>query len=169
MTWTAEFLLSPPESGSIEEVRIDASRFCSFVRFSSNDGEQWLGVFGKGEMTSKSSVAMFSDGMTAFVASGGIGYVVDVGTQQLTFRTQDDRYMFVWTSPIPDRECVLAASDTHLYIVSREAIEHATERVADDGTELIAVDVSTARLRTWLHGEWRTGELDLDSRQWKVT
>jgi hypothetical protein len=115
-----ELLRTIPISGSIREQQFMASAGANaWVKFTNDDGVEWVGVFGSGESSRFYTAIPFADdrGRSALIVAGGQGYVVDTASAQLLRRTP-------WQYSkaaigVPERECVLVADDTTMWAVSR--------------------------------------------------
>ncbi len=86
----AELLGVAPPSGEFPEYHF-GEHFDSWlwVKFMSNEGEEWVGCFAKGNDGVKSHVAYNSAGSRVFVAAGGNGYLLDTLERKLILQTEE--------------------------------------------------------------------------------
>jgi len=127
----ATLLRSRPISGKYHERWYDARGNCASVLFEDNEYQEWVGVFGKGGLVGFSVSIPFSTGSAAVVVAGGQGYVVDVNSGELKYRTTCD--CLVGASAIPNRDLVIACDHTNLYALTSTEQIWQSERVALDG------------------------------------
>jgi hypothetical protein len=130
----ATLLRRRPISGKYYERWYDARGNCASVLFEDNEYQDWLGVFGKGDLVRFSTSILFSIGSAAFVVAGGQGYVVDVNSGELRYRTICDR--LVGAIATPNRDLVIACDYTSLYALTSTEQIWRSERVAFDGIRL---------------------------------
>src|SRR5688572_30743605 len=74
-------LLDKPQPDKYPEVHFDVSGIATWVHFEDDEYEDWLGVFGRGDLVSRSFAMVFYTGGCALVSALGKGYVVDVNTR----------------------------------------------------------------------------------------
>ena len=119
----AEILRTPPMSGTFTERRFDVSAHANtWVRFEDDEGNEWVGVFGRSEHTAFDAVVPFAidGGRTVLVVAGGQGYVVDAQAGSLVRRTR--WFVAEAAVAVPDHDFVLVADATEIW---------ATDRVSD--------------------------------------
>ena len=131
-------LTSPPLSGNMPEQAFDAVGACTWVEFDL-DESRWAAAFGDGKvLTKRRMVVPFGVGSAAFVIAGGKGYVVDVKSHKLLYRTKVD----YWATaiPVPGRDFIVAAEFTTIEVLGSERPLWTSDRIAVDG---IILDSST--------------------------
>jgi hypothetical protein len=174
---TFELLHAPPMSGTVLERHFEVSaRKNEWVRFTDDDGAEWVGVFGSGEISGYSAVVPFADdnGRTVLVVAGGQGYVVDATSGSLLRRTPWDYAQQAMS--VPGRDFVLVADTTELWAAGRQEDRLAwrrepgwydanqtapTHRVALDGIRFDAVTSNALTGRVWELDGWYAFRLGL--------
>lgn len=107
-----QILNHQPISGTIEERWFDAVGDCLWVRFEDDEGVAWVGVFGKVGFTQVRAAVGFNEGRSAFVIAGGQGYVVDLETRSLRYKTDYDAH--VSAIAVPGRDLIITCDYTCL-------------------------------------------------------
>jgi hypothetical protein len=156
-------LLDSPMPDKYPEVHFDVAGLGLWVHFEDDEYEDWTGVFGPGDIAGDDFAIAFSNGSCALISSKGKGYVVDVNTRQLTYRT-DCRMLFDAIA-IPDRELIIACDYTSLYAYSCSSEVWHSLRIASDEIEFINATPDALSGRAFIWGDWQTFRLDLDSWQ----
>jgi hypothetical protein len=115
-----ELLRSPPISGMYTERHFDVSaRSNTWVRFEGDEGEAWVGVFGRSELAAFDAVVPIADdgGRTVLVIAGSQGYIVDVAAGTLVRQTP---WAYAYAAiAVPGRDFVLVADVTCIWASSR--------------------------------------------------
>lgn len=127
----AHILSNPPLSGSIPERQYDAIGACTWVEFTPEDDLPWAGVFGHHGVAAHSGVFEFATDPIAFVIAHGVGWVVNVDTGVLAYKTSQD--CLVTAAPFPDQPFVVAADWTNVYAYGVDHHIWSSERIARDG------------------------------------
>jgi hypothetical protein len=97
-----------------------------------DDGATWAGVFGDGKIMKRHCTAVpFADGRTAFVIANGRGYVLDVPSHDLLYRTKIDYWATALS--VPWRDFVIAAEFTGITAIGRDRARAASYS-SSDGT-----------------------------------
>jgi len=151
-----EILANIPESGSIDEVRFDASGDCTWVKFLDSDYTDWVGVFGHGWGGGQD--AQQNTNGVAFVLSNGQGYVIDVNSRTLLSKTECDYLKKVIFCG--DTDIFLAATDTDLRVYNDKGLVFSTERIASDGINLNSCDNGVVAGEVWGFDKWYSFTLD---------
>jgi hypothetical protein len=116
----AEILRTPPMSGTFVEHRFDVSAHTNtWVRFEDDEGNEWVGVFGRSGYSAFDAVVPFAidGGRTVLVVAGGQGYVVDARTGSLVRRTR--WFGAEGVVAVPDQDFVLVADATEIWVADR--------------------------------------------------
>jgi hypothetical protein len=159
-------LLDAPQPDKYPEVHFDVSGVSTWVHFVDDAYEDWIGVFGRGDIVRNKSFAVsFNESGCALVSAWGRGYVVDVNARTLKYRTDSD--MLVDAIKIPNRELVIACDFTDLYAFTCEAQIWCRKRIASDGIGFIEASPDALTGRAYFRGKWVDFSLDLAS--WVVT
>ena len=124
-----EHLSKPTLSGEFEELKFDAVGDCEWFKFSPDEREDWVGVFGCGDTGETLSVLSF-DNTFALVFSRGKGYALDIASRSLLFKVEDILFQ-QGGSQIPNTSRVLIFDIDSLYIYDRDGQvwEHIFENV----------------------------------------
>lgn len=162
MSWTYEILPGLPGTGPYPEqfsTQGGTHREGLVVRFTSCEGESWVGNFQPYFDSYLSGVFMHPDGATFVVVAGGQGYSVDPSTRRLVevlgpglcAEAHDDRRLAL-------------ATDVEIIVLERDK-QWVSERIAWDGTGKLAIDGDklVGLGRDALSDAWRPIELDLQS------
>jgi len=144
-------LSSPVISGSMPEVRFNAVGNCTWVRFD-DEVDSWAGVFGRADL-SVSQAAFFNNQRHAFVVAGGRGYLVDVQSRQLLYRTEEDTHTGVLGLG-SENLCVVAVHFIYLHVYSSNGCVWRSDRVALDGIILDSWDGSSVHGKAWQMDGW---------------
>ena len=133
MTWTAEFLPSPPVAGTIPEAHFDSDiqekEFWIWARFTSPEGtNSWAGCF-RGGFFSFNGLIMVADSADALVVAGGQGYWVS-----LLDRTVRYQHRFIAAAAsVPGHRTVVVADYVCVALLSANGVVWETRRVSLDG------------------------------------
>jgi hypothetical protein len=130
-------LSKPVLSGSNEEVYFEASGDCTWVLFEDEETD-WAGVFGRG-LRNENSVASFNSGKYAFVVAGGQGYVIDVASRKLLYRTESDDLTGVLGAPSADL-CIATLCPNRIHAYSSNGLVWASSRLGRGGLMLDSWD-----------------------------
>lgn len=80
----AQVLTTPPLAGEFPEVHFSEHfQFQTWVKFTTNEGDEWVGCFPMQYAQSKCSVVVDVYNIRAFVTAGGCGYLIDINTRGL--------------------------------------------------------------------------------------
>jgi hypothetical protein len=159
-------LLDQPQPNKFPEVHFDVSGLGTWVHFEDDEYEDWLGVFGRGDIVrERNFVVSFYTGGCALVSAWGRGYVVNVNTRTMVYRTSCD--MLVGAVAIPGRDLVIACDWTNLYAYSCTAEVWGSKRIASDGIEFVDASSDTLTGRAYIWSEWQPFTLRFDS--WQMT
>lgn len=116
-----ELLTAVPISGTIQERHYEPSaRTNTWVRFTLEDGTEWVGVFGNAGLAHFSTAVPFVDdqGPVVLVIAQGQGYLVDPSSGAL-FRKTPWSYAYSAIA-VPERPFVLVANSTEIWTTSRD-------------------------------------------------
>jgi len=109
-------LSNPSLSGKYEELHFDAQGDCEWFKFSPNEAEEWVGVFGWGERGESFAVVSADNSFTIVVAVGK-AYVIDNSYRKLLYKFDD---IFLQGGiQIPGKPQVLVFDPSSLYIFNR--------------------------------------------------
>jgi hypothetical protein len=157
----AEILSTIPLSGSFDELRFDAKGDSTWVKFLSDDGTEWCGVFGTG-ISGHSGVDVSAEHSLAFVVSAGYGYLVDVDRRVVSYKTKSDQ--IVSARFIPRTQRVVACNYTNIFIIEDGRTIWDSGRVSWDGIEFqeVSQDRVSGRVND-LSDDWPRFSLELES------
>lgn len=153
-----------PVSGSAQERRFDAVGSCTWVRFVTDDGDEWAGVFGRGSMVDHVGAVLCGDGRTALIIAGGQGYVVDAHAGTLHHKTACDT--LCEAVAVPGRPWAIACDYTGLYAVSPQGELWRSPRLALDGIRLGQATGAAVAGEAWCHDGWRRFSVQFDG--WRI-
>jgi hypothetical protein len=153
-------LSHPPISGSITERHYNPFGSCTWVQFSSPEGEEWAGVFGNGSFGNHSCATVFNDAQSVMIGAGGNSYIVDLQSGALLL--QLDIYT-IGAIAIPARDMVIACDDCYLYALDSARCIWESDRVALDGIRLIEATEKWLNGEVWKIDGWYKFTLHLDS------
>ena len=133
MNWAAEFLPSPPVSGTIPEAHFDSDgqekEFWIWARFASPESEEsWAGCF-RGGSFSFSGLVMVPDSADALVVAGGQGYWVSLLDRGLRYQHR----FIAAAAPVPGQRTVVVADHVCVALLSVNGLVWETRRVSLDG------------------------------------
>jgi len=87
---SAKILTIIPTSGSAPEIYFgEHFRHPIWIEFVNNDSENWFGCFSCDYPSVLNKVLVDKDNKSAFIVSGGIGYLVDINNRILKHKTDD--------------------------------------------------------------------------------
>lgn len=87
---SAEILTITPTSGYAPEIHFgEHFRHSLWIEFVNNDSEKWLGCFSSDYRSDLNKVLVDKENKSAFVVSGGIGYLVDIDNRIIKHKTED--------------------------------------------------------------------------------
>jgi len=155
----AKLLSQIPLSGSIDELRFNATGNCTWVEFTDNSYNSWCGIFGHGVETGHSSVAINSVDQS-FVISQGQGYLIDINSRKLLHLTKNDWLISVIS--VPNCDVFVACTDTKIYAYSSKGLLWVSERVSFDGIKLNSSDDHKVKGKVWNLEKWVGFSLKLD-------
>jgi hypothetical protein len=134
--------------------------------FEDDEYEDWLGVFGRGDVVRERNVAVsFYTGGCALVSAWGRGYVVNVNTRQLVYRPESD--MLVAAVAIPGRDFVIACDYNHIHAFGCNTQIWRSKRIAGTYVEFLEVTPDAVSGRVTFRGFWKPFTLHLN--QWLMT
>ena len=84
-----QLLNVPPLSGEFPEVLFRARGTCTWVKFSPEESDPWVGVFGWGDFRSE-AVAVLQLRPFAFVIAGGVPYIINYEDRVLIWHGHDE-------------------------------------------------------------------------------
>jgi len=157
-----EILSTIPRSGSVDEVRFDASGDCLWVKFQDSDFSDWVGVFGPGWGGGDDAQQNVSG--IAFVVSNGQGYVVDVYSRALLSKTACDYLKRVVSC---SNNMFVAATNTDIRVYDSKKLVFCTERVASDGIEFDTYGDSTVKGKVWGFDSWYSFTLNIVTQKYE--
>ena len=160
----ANLLSRPTPSGDYEEVKFEASGNCNWVLFQPGDSEDWVGVFGRGEL-GRDAVAISQTGRTICVLAGGSAYLVDASERRLLHKSAHEQLQSVVS--VPGQELFIAADFIRLYAYDRSGVKWPSARVSLDGINLGAADASGIGGEVWTIERWVPFRLEFD--QWRYS
>jgi hypothetical protein len=160
MSMKTELLSLRPASGKHEEHWFDAVDDCVSVLFEDDQHERWLGVFGSSGVAPSDLALAFEVGVAALVLASGQGYVVDVNTRSLLYRTNCD-YLLDAVA-VPRRDLVIACDCNRLCALSSAAELWESEDIAMEGFDLGAPAEDHLVGHAWDRQEWRRFKLTYD-------
>ena len=160
-----EILTNIPESGSIEEVRFDATGDCTWVKFQDSDCLDWVGVFGLGFGGGK-AVLGNSHGI-AFILSNGQGYIINVNSRKLLSKTECDYLNKVISSDAGD--IFVASTDTDIRVYRKDCIIFSTERIASDGINLKSCNDNIVVGEVWGFDKWYPFTLNIKNQKFECS
>ena len=132
MNWTAEFLPSPPVSGTIPEAHFDSDEereFWIWARFTDPAGdESWAGCF-RGGSFSFNDLVMVADTADALVVAGGQGYWVSLIDRAVRYQHR----FIAAAGSIPGHRSVVVADYWCVALLSTNGLVWETRRVSLDG------------------------------------
>ena len=158
-----EILTNIPESGSIDEVRFDASGDCTWVKFLDSDYIDWAGVFGHG-WGGGQDAHQNANGV-AFVLSNGQGYIIDVNSRNLLSKTECDYLKKIVSCG--DTNTFVAATNTDLRVYSDKGLSFSTERIASDGINLNSCGNGIVAGEVWGFDKWYSFTLDTTKQKYE--
>jgi len=87
---SAEILTITPTSGNAPEIHF-GEHFSHplWIEFVNNDSEKWFGCFSSDYPSVLNKVLVDKENKSAFVVSGGIGYLVDINNMIVKHKTED--------------------------------------------------------------------------------
>ncbi len=145
-----EILHNIPESGSIDEVRFDASGTCTWVKFFDSECREWVGVFGQG--VGGRELALQGTNGVVLVLSKGQGYVIDINSRTLLHKTECD---YLGKALVcSDSSIFAAATDTDIRIYSSTGLILSTERIASDGINFDSFTNHVLKGEVWGFDRW---------------
>ena len=162
----AELLSYRPLSGEYEEHFFDAVGECQSVLFETKELKTWLGIFGNGGEANFSTAQLFSNSPNALVVAEGAGYVVNVNSSELIYKTRDN--LLSGVIGIPVKDLFIACSFTSLFALSQEGIVWESKRISWDGIKLESASEDEVLGRVWIapEGKWIPFQLVLD--EWQI-
>jgi hypothetical protein len=149
-----------PISGTYSEQWYEAKGDCTFVLFENLEYEEWLGVFGNGGITKYSSAIPFPSTTSALVIAQGKGYVVDIQTKQLRYKTKCD--YIVNAVQVPARNIIVACDFTKVHAFSNEKQIWQSDDIASDGVELGDMSDACLHGKAWRYSQWQPFTLRID-------
>lgn len=153
-----DILHTVPVSGAYREYRFGHSGVCTWVRVTDDQGDQWVGVFGNGQVNSAPSAFPFVNERHAFVLAGGQGYVIDVDSRTVVFQTTANWLQQAIAVPGVDR--VVACGGTELYGFTQAGEQWRSARVALDDIHLDRVLGSRVEGKVWQVDGWHAFTLE---------
>ena len=165
-----QLLRTIPVSGSFKERHYNVSAGANaWVKFATEAGVEWVGVFGSGERSRFYQALPFGAdrGRTACIIAGGQGYVVDTESGD-QLRETPWRYGHAAIA-VPDRDFVIVADDTEIWAAGRSGDRYAwrsepawydygvsdrPHRVALDGIIVDAATKDEVRGKIWEGDGW---------------
>lgn len=91
---SAEILNSYPISGKYPEIYFGNNYINSlWVEFEDNNLNQWYGCFPNNPTQAFNKVLIDRNNKSAFVISSGIGYLINIATKKLIFKTEDNSHI----------------------------------------------------------------------------
>jgi hypothetical protein len=132
----SHILIERPLSGSYEEHKFSATGSCLWILFTPENGEDWVGVFGRGDVVNDVLV-ISGDSSFTLVVAGGNPIVVDEWSKQALYSIEKG---FIQSAfPIPNFAGILASDFTHLYIFGKNAIIWQSNRISLDGIVISSI------------------------------
>ena len=132
MNWTAEFLPSPPVSGTIPEAHFDSDiqekEFWIWARFTSDGDEAWAGCF-RGGFFSFNTLIVVGDSADVLVVAGGQGYWVSLLDRAVRYQHR----FIAAAAAVPSQRAVVVADYVSLALLSTNGVVWDTRRVSLDG------------------------------------
>ena len=147
----AKLLSEIPLSGSIDELRFNATGNCTWVEFTDDSYNSWCGIFGHGVETGHSSVAV-NVASQSFVISQGQGYLIDINARRLLHLTENDWLISVVS--IPESDIFIACTSTEIYAYASTGLLWESERISFDGIELNFSDNQEIKGKVWNLEGW---------------
>ncbi len=87
---SAEILTIAPTSGNAPEIHFgEHFRHPLWIEFVNNDSEKWFGCFSSDYPSVLNKVLVDKENKSAFVVSGGTGYLVDINNRIIKHRTEE--------------------------------------------------------------------------------
>jgi len=131
----------PPASGTIEEVRFNATGDCVWLRFDPHDDKEWVGIFGCGHFNRTVAVATLDAPSLTYVVAAGNDYLLDHRSRDLQCLFKGSRAQgviavaalscfVIWDS---NKLQAVAADRTHRWLSSRISWDGFRRIHFDDG------------------------------------
>ena len=147
-----KILKNPPTSGAILERRYSCSGDCLWVRFSPDQKEDWVGVFGYGNFRSQNFAVGFEGGDVVLVVAAGQGYIVRNSDGDLIRTTAWDYVQRI--KPIADTDLMVLADDTSIWIENAHESVWKSDRVALDGVIVDEAKAAEVTGKVWWSEGW---------------
>ena len=157
----AILLKNRPISGTYPEQWFDAQGQCTSILFEDDKYEKWLGIFGNSEFTQYSAVILFPVTSSVLIVAKGQGYVVDVNTKELRYKTNCD--YIVNAIQVPSQDLIIACDFTDLYAFSSKKELWRSDRIASDGIELATAANRDVYGKAWNYDHWQDFTLHTDN------
>lgn len=104
----AEFI-DRPTSGEYHEKHFgDTDTDCSWVKFTSINGEEWVGSFQRGWLDQSLIVRLLDNRKYSFVIASGSAYLINIATHQLVYNTETS---YVKTVLVDDEQLIVYYSN----------------------------------------------------------
>ena len=127
---TARILTNTPTSGESPEFYFgEHFRQTLWVEFVDNEYEKWIGCFQCDYPKLLNEVLVDNENKSAFVVSGGIGYLIDIKNRKLKYKTEENpliESVILTTNP----DYFIAGTFYCVYIFDNEKLK--TEVLADE-------------------------------------
>ena len=149
----AQLLEKPPISGTYPERWYDAVGECSWVLFEDENYEDWVGVFGQGDMVRFSAALLFDTTAVAFIVSHGRCYIVDINSGELRYRTKGEDLVDIIA--VPGRDLIIA-TDAYTRLCAFTSVGKVwhSGSVAADGIRYKEATTDRVRGQVWQYDGW---------------
>lgn len=158
----SHILIEPPLSGSYLERKFSTTGSCLWVLFTPENGEDWVGVFGRGDAVNDVLVTSGDSSFTLVVA-GGNPFVINERSKQALYSVEKTFIQSAFS--IPNFAGILANDLTHLYIFGKNAIIWQSERISLDG--IVVSSITKEIISGTVQGFNESADFTLTVGDWK--
>ncbi len=158
-----QLLQKCPISGAYHERWYEARGDCTFVLFEDENYQEWIGIFGNGSMVEFSLAIPFSTGNAALVIAGGQGYIVDINSGELKYRTECD--YLLGAIAVPERDLVIVCDTSNLYALTGTSQIWQSNFDSYNGFKFEQATPEQLSGHVWYHGD--THSFELNYKNWE--
>ncbi len=148
----AKILNIRPDLDWYPETWFDNFGVGNYILFEDSNYEDWLGVFSGGEITDFTKIILFEEKSFLLIIFQGQGYLININSRQLFFKTKCD--CLVDAIKVPEQDLVIACDFTNLYAFTNDRDIWTSSRLSSDGIQLVESTNEFLIARAWIMGKW---------------